>query len=59
MDEPQQLNKVQCPIADHRVLLSFTNDEDAQEFREWWALEGWDTFKTWHESGRFIDGKAT
>ena len=51
MDEPEQINAVRCPISDHRVLLQFTNDTDAQEFRDWWALEGWDIFKAWHESG--------
>lgn len=27
-------------LADHEVLLSFVNDEDAYRFRDWWYEDG-------------------
>lgn len=58
MDEPEQRTGLHCPIGDHQVLLSFVNDADAQEFRDWWALEGWGAFKAWDDSGKYMNGDA-
>lgn len=27
-------------VAEHEVLMSFTNDDDATKFHEWWHHEG-------------------
>lgn len=31
-------------VADHQVFMSFRNDSDAAEFRDWWSDQGALTF---------------
>ena len=35
---------------DHEVLLSFNNDEDARNLKEWWYEIGFESFIYWLEN---------
>ncbi len=39
----------QQDVAEHEVLMSFTDDDDAISFREWWNSEGSVYFNEWLE----------
>jgi hypothetical protein len=39
----------QQEVAEHEVLLSFFNDDDATNFRIWWELQGSYKFAQWLE----------
>jgi len=34
-------------VADHEVLLSFNNDDDGLDFRDWLEEAGFEQFKAW------------
>lgn len=34
-------------MAEHEVFMSFTNDDDANYFREWWDEKGNEQFESW------------
>lgn len=40
-------------VAEHEVLLSFTHDDDAHNFREWWETKGSVAFNRWHKKREF------
>lgn len=54
MAKPERFTAVDFPdeyprddVADHEVLMSFNNDEDAIKFREWWHAEASVAFMAW------------
>lgn len=54
MSEQKRFTNVDFPseypfnkVADHEVLMSFLDDQDAFDFREWWEDEGSAVFLTW------------
>ncbi len=48
IDEPTTFEMAR-EIADHEVFIVFVNDDDALEFRNWLAAEGWYSFANWKE----------
>jgi hypothetical protein len=45
VDLPRQLPAKD--VADHQVFMSFVNDDDAIDFREWWDDAGALAFAEW------------
>lgn len=37
-------------VPDHEVLIVFVNDDDALDFRDWLADEGWRRFADWERT---------
>ena len=44
MDMPNIERELHTSVAEHQILLSFTNDDDALIFHEWWYMIGEDLF---------------
>lgn len=38
---------VRHSLGDHQHLISFDDDEDAEEFEAWWVLKGETAFAEW------------
>jgi len=47
IDAPDSPRDVHITIPEHQILLSFTNDEDAELFDEWWQTKGLALFLKW------------
>lgn len=58
VEGPLQLNAVRHNIPDHQVLLAFNSDIDAEGFRYWWSVEGFDAFKKWVEAKVRVEEKS-
>lgn len=46
-------------VADHEVLMAFTNDDDALLFRDWWQLWGQHLFGDYAKAARPTDGRPS
>lgn len=49
-DPPDLPRTIEREIHEHEVFLSFTNDEDAYNFYDWWADEGEHLFNKWERT---------
>tara|TARA_A100001391_G_scaffold184405_1_gene152266 strand:- start:5 stop:199 length:195 start_codon:yes stop_codon:yes gene_type:complete len=52
---PDEKRSLEVDIPEHEVLLSFTDDEQAEAFLEWWNRFGVETFCSWVEAGRPLE----
>ena len=43
----QLRDRIEREIAEHEVFMSFTNDDDAEQFTYWWEEEGAIHFQDW------------
>jgi hypothetical protein len=49
IDPPDLPRQKTMSVADHEILLSFSSDEDASLFEEWWHRHGAKAFLAWAE----------
>jgi hypothetical protein len=49
---PELLREFNVSVAEHQVLLSFVDDEDAELFDEWWHRDGLSLYSRWIDSLR-------
>jgi hypothetical protein len=49
MDKPELKRETKFRLAEHQILLSFNNDEDAYPFEDWWYEEGFEMYQKYVE----------
>lgn len=47
METPQITQEMVVRAAEHEIMLSFNDDEDAELFSDWWNRKGCTEFMKW------------
>lgn len=55
IDPPDMPREFHASLAEHQVMLSFTNDSDAERFNSWWNVAGLSMFQKWSGNERNPD----
>jgi len=47
MEDPRIKTTIERDVKEHEVFLSFDDDSDAHDFKDWWTDEGSYLFDCW------------